>query len=501
MARRYRFGDLNPFKRSGSRRAFNASTYDPTFNVFTSEQDNFTPSIAPQLTDTFKAQVVGIYGWGPIDAAQFPTFVKTLNDQYGTDRGEHPSFWHFYVRSTEMNPTAVDSLLYNTQTFSLDPLNEQQTLAIWKDHSKVAGGSNAIPIKIGDIVEVRYFDSVSAAEPIIQNIVVSHGTPVNVEEQQDARDRYYGSDPVVPPADPVVPLAPQPFGPEPPPTPPPPQPASADIPFFSFSYVIKYSDDGGFDMRHEADGGPVKTTWAKAYITDSGARAILRPPTTIKALTLHWPGGPSFYSPYRTYRACVNGIETPVTRSDGTVSGRFVGSHYAIGNSEETGQIETYQYLPHEYTAYHAGWPNRWTIGIDICCPVVASDLDAARGNGWDPEIKDTPQDLLEMRRPPNSPERTAGGWQRRYIDIPDEFIEPTRRLVFDLCRHFGIPEEVPRLADGRVNHALLWTEGPLRFNGVLGHHHTQKTRWDIFPWWRKLFNGTSLGDDGAPEE
>ena len=218
MTRRYRFGDLNPFKRTGTRRAFNASTYDPTFNVFTAEQDSFVPSIAPQLTDTFKAQVVGIYGWGPIDAAQFPTFNKTLNDQYGLDRDEHPFFWHFYVRSTEMNPTAVDSLLYNTQTFSLDPLNEQQTLAIWKDHSKVAGGSNAIPIKIGDIVEVRYFDSISASEPIIQTIVASHGTPTNVEEQQDARDRYYGSDPVVPPAEPP-PLAPQPLGPEPPPAP------------------------------------------------------------------------------------------------------------------------------------------------------------------------------------------------------------------------------------------------------------------------------------------
>ncbi len=151
-------------------------------------------------------------------------------------------------------------------------------------------------------------------------------------------------------------------------------------------------------------------------------------------------------------------------------------SHFGI---DPTG---VYQWLDTYYAAFHAGYVNNFSIGIDICQHPVASKKNLERYSRLsDVRVIDNP----------------TGRGYKRVLSLDSRTAVFTRELVLDLLRAYDIPLEVPRDRDGRVWHGVMDSYGVKKgaFEGVCGHHHVSKTKWDMAVWWSRIFDGTPLGD------
>jgi hypothetical protein len=203
---------------------------------------------------------------------------------------------------------------------------------------------------------------------------------------------------------------------------------------------IRYDEPGGIDLRP-----------AEHY------RKKRRRP--VNYIVLHWGGSSAF------------GLQRALSR-------RGLSTHYAID-----GDI-VYQLLPHEAQAWHAGNVNAWSVGIDFCQqPTV--DGDRARRlkeKGWNVEEVDNP----------------TGRGDRRIVTLNARAVAAARAFLPVLCEELGVPFRVPRgvdglAPDGEFFHGVLpmsaLTDG--KFRGVVGHHHTRSTKWDIAPWWLQLFDAS----------
>lgn len=221
--------------------------------------------------------------------------------------------------------------------------------------------------------------------------------------------------------------------------------------------IVRYDQPGGLDLRSTRHGGPVppRSNGRDRYLADRGVDPTM--------LVIHWTAGPVTASKLRDMF--------------GSGSDRAVSSHYGI---DLTG---TYQYLPDKAWAYHAGWPNQMSIGIDICQPVVHSRLDEAKAAGYD------------TRLVPNPPPKRGG--YTNVLSLDPRIAKKTRDLVYFLCNKHNIPLAVPRNSDGTVDHGVVFeSKDDLNgFSGVVGHHHCSGSKWDIAPWWQTIFAGTPLGD------
>lgn len=237
----------------------------------------------------------------------------------------------------------------------------------------------------------------------------------------------------------------------------PPEPPELDMDEVDDARIVRFDQPGGLDLRSTRHGGPVppRSNGRDRYIADRGVKPTM--------LVLHWTAGPPTAESLRNMF--------------GNGSDRAVSSHYGI---DTTG---IYQYLPDKVWAYHAGWPNQLSIGIDICQPVVARRLDDALEAGYKTKIV------------PNPPPKRGG--YTNVLSLDPEVAEFTRELVFFLCEKHGIPLKVPRKADGTVDHGVIFdAKDELNgFAGVVGHHHCSASKWDIAPWWQEIFAGTPLGD------
>jgi hypothetical protein len=154
---------------------------------------------------------------------------------------------------------------------------------------------------------------------------------------------------------------------------------------------------------------------------------------------------------------------------------RAVSAHWAV---DETG---AYQMLDHRLRAYHAGWINTFSIGMDITMQPPVGNADRYRRAGRLVEIIDNP---------------TRRG-ERKILKLDPRIAKNMRDLVFELCKEFNIPLEVPRDAAGRVRHDVVFSDAKQLggFSGVLGHHHVDSRKWDVAPYWEDIFGGTDLGD------
>jgi|15BtaG_2_1085339.scaffolds.fasta_scaffold09686_2 hypothetical protein len=189
MARNYRFGELNEIRRSTTRKAYNPSTYDPLQNVFQNSEGTFNPSAAANISSVFSAQVVGLVGIGPVHPDKFPLFFKIMVDQYGSDVDGHPSFFQVWVRSPELNSEAPSPASHIADLKDNDPLNEFQHLAMFPE--PIIGGvfsTTTLKAKIGDIVKVSYFDTITGAEPLVrEGAMASVGTPTTAGTENTRR--------------------------------------------------------------------------------------------------------------------------------------------------------------------------------------------------------------------------------------------------------------------------------------------------------------------------
>jgi hypothetical protein len=145
-----------------------------------------------------------------------------------------------------------------------------------------------------------------------------------------------------------------------------------------------------------------------------------------------------------------------------------------------------YQWLDLNLIAYHSGYPNSYSYGVDICQHPLPKFSARYIKAGYDVKVIDNP---------------TKRG-AKRVLTLDPRIVRNVRDFVFSFCKTFGIPLRVPRGKKGLEETGPVWhgtfpkrviTSGD--FEGILCHHHTSRGKWDIACWWSQIFYGTVLGD------
>lgn len=171
----------------------------------------------------------------------------------------------------------------------------------------------------------------------------------------------------------------------------------------------------------------------------------------VKAICLHW-GGLDAQHCYNVFAS----------------NSRQVSSHFLIGLEDE--QVVIYQVLDIAHKAWHGGWVNDWTIGVDVCQSPTPSWLDHYQARGYEVSVEANP-----TRRGP----RQLITLDPRLADAAGAFVED---LLAALKMDFIAPE----------SHDVLPRDEADQYT-VIGHHHVNERKYDIAPWWSEIFYD---GDD-----
>ena len=149
---------------------------------------------------------------------------------------------------------------------------------------------------------------------------------------------------------------------------------------------------------------------------------------------------------------------------------RAVSTHFGIGIIDDVPVVM--QYLDLKHKAWHAGWGNSGSVGIDICQQPSYKWIGHYQKKGYDVKRKDNPTDR----------------GNRKIISLDPRIADATRDFVLDLMDALDLRHSVPS------SHGVVDKQDVL--NGrysLLGHHHLVGKKWDIACWWEDIFNGTSL--------
>lgn len=175
----------------------------------------------------------------------------------------------------------------------------------------------------------------------------------------------------------------------------------------------------------------------------------------IDVIVLHWGG---------------SNIESLCRAFSGT---RTVSSHFGIDNDT------VYQILDTKHVAWHAGWINKMSIGVDICQQPTEEWKNFFQKKGFDVEMMDNPTDR----------------GRKRVLSLHPPTAEACKLLVQELCKAYDVPFRFPRgvdgfAEDGDVFHGVMDQKRIERgeFRGVIGHHHIKSGKWDIACWWKSIF-------------
>jgi len=178
----------------------------------------------------------------------------------------------------------------------------------------------------------------------------------------------------------------------------------------------------------------------------------------LRTVTLHWGG----LYPAHTARSLAQ---------------RGLSSHFAVGPEA------IHQMLDLNFEAFHAGFNNAHSIGIDI-----AQQVNAKR-EGYYLERGAIVSRIKNPLRRPGDP--------KCILSLDPRTARNTRQLVESLLATFDIPFRVPR-RDGVFIRTRV-KKGKLRlFRGVIGHFHVTARRWDPLPWWPSVFPEGALSVQGT---
>lgn len=216
--------------------------------------------------------------------------------------------------------------------------------------------------------------------------------------------------------------------------------------------VVPFDQEGGLDLHR-----------AGHFSSRNGAKPRL--------LVIHWGG----IDPFHLYR---------VFNGD-----RKVSSHGGVGYDKQ--EVKFYQYLDLQHSAWHAGYVNKFSIGIDICQQPTTEWLSYYQSRSYDVDnVKNN------ARRPDG---RVIGDYS--VLSIDSDIATATLNVVQDICSLFDIPMRAPRGSDGLQDKGELWhgvfskrTINDGKFSGVVGHHHLSAQKWDMACWWNSIFHDTQLG-------
>jgi len=203
--------------------------------------------------------------------------------------------------------------------------------------------------------------------------------------------------------------------------------------------------------------------YVKAFDTAEGydlhpggafTRATKLPNRRPRRIVLHWGGVDA--------RSCVAALRN-----------RELSSHFGVDRAE------VFQWLDLANQAWHAGWANEDSIGIDVCQqPTVGF------------EARYSSPEYSGVRRVPNL--ATRGGKRlgdREVLTLDDRTAANVRALCFALCELFEIePIFLLEGVDGPISHRVVSREEFRAFSGILCHSNVSASKWDIAPWMGQIF-------------
>lgn len=138
-----------------------------------------------------------------------------------------------------------------------------------------------------------------------------------------------------------------------------------------------------------------------------------------------------------------------------------------------------FQWLDIGHGAWHARWANTDTIGIDVCQQPTLMHFEKYKARGYD---------VFRAKNPAFRPDGRQVG-EKIITTLDPRTAETVREVCRDLCTVFGIPFEIPRDEDGNVSHRLFRKKEFLAYSGILWHGSVSRTKWDVDPWIRQIFD------------
>lgn len=140
---------------------------------------------------------------------------------------------------------------------------------------------------------------------------------------------------------------------------------------------------------------------------------------------------------------------------------RQVSSHFLIGLVD--GRPTVYQVLDMQHKAWHGGWVNDDSIGIDVCQSPMKQWLDHYTDQSYNVEVVDN----------------DTGRGPKKVISLDPRIADAAHAFVMDLLDVLGWDFVCP------VDHSVTKDISDLT---VFGHHHVNERKYDIAPWWAPIF-------------
>lgn len=175
--------------------------------------------------------------------------------------------------------------------------------------------------------------------------------------------------------------------------------------------------------------------------------------TPIKRVILHHGG----YDPYHLAQVFQGGREAS--------------THFGIGYDKD-GSVIVAQYMDPKHQAWHAGYFNKGSVGVDFAFIPTAEN---ASRYGW-PVVPtqsnriSTPSEVLE---------------------VPDEILDAAAQFLRELHRVLGLDMRMNLDNDALVTSYEELENSELGDATVIGHHNVKNGRWDVFYLWDRLLDRT----------
>ena len=172
----------------------------------------------------------------------------------------------------------------------------------------------------------------------------------------------------------------------------------------------------------------------------------------INRVVVHWGG----LNPKHFHAVCLSPV-------------RKVSSHFAIGY-DGLGEVVVYQLLDLSHKAWHAGTANDGSIGVDVCQQAATR---------WRKYYEDDDQyDVNQIDNP-------SSRGPRKVLSLDPEIERVTRDFLYQLIY---VAEDFTEIDSSNYIVEADESLSQIGDSPIVGHHHLKKTKWDIAPWWDRLF-------------
>jgi hypothetical protein len=140
---------------------------------------------------------------------------------------------------------------------------------------------------------------------------------------------------------------------------------------------------------------------------------------------------------------------------------RQVSSHFLIGLVD--GKPVVYQVLDMGLNAWHGGWVNDHSIGVDVCQSPLRQWKEHYDTNGYNVEKLDN----------------TTGRGPKALVTVDPRIADATNAFIEDLFEALGWDFVCPD------DHEVYKDTSDFT---IFGHHHVNERKYDIAPWWDTIF-------------